>query len=251
MSDASDTPGIELADVLAEWFAREREDLHTAFVGRVERYDAVTQTADVLPLIYRPVTSESNEIVYEQLPVLPALPVLTPRAGAAYLHMPVSVGDFVLVTCLESAYRHWRQGDGRAEHPGDLRRHHLAHAVCQPVNLYPAQQALADPDDLLSRITLGYDDGQRVTIAEDRIDLGANATKGIARKDDTTDNGSITMTCAGNVVTVSYTPPGGSTSVVGALTFTSTPLGVVTVVGTVTIPVVGKIDSASTIAFCE
>ena len=137
---------------------------HVAIPGRVERYDAATQAADVLPLVRHPVPQPDGSYALEDLPVVPSVPVIFPRVGRMFVSLPVSVGDTVQLLVNTAAIRHWRAGSGDVTDPGDLRRQHLAHAVAIP-GLYARSAALghASATDLV----LGDDQGTRVAIKPD------------------------------------------------------------------------------------
>lgn len=115
---------------------------HVAYPGRVQSYDAATQTADVVPLIRQQVPQPDGSYALEELPVLPSVPVVWPRVGAWFLAMTLQPGDTVQLLCNTSAIGHWRTGTGDVTDPGDLRRQHLAHAVAFP-GLYTRGKALA------------------------------------------------------------------------------------------------------------
>jgi len=137
---------------------------HVAIPGRVERYDAATQIADVLPLVRHPVPQPDGSYALEDLPVIPSVPVLWPRTGRWMLTMGMTAGDTVQLLVNTAAIGHWRAGSGDVTDPGDLRRQHLAHAVAIP-GLYARSAALghASATDLV----LGDDQGTRVAIKPD------------------------------------------------------------------------------------
>lgn len=78
----------------------------------------------------------------EALPVLPSVPVLFPRVGEWFLSLPIAEGTYGLVIVCAPAIGHWRVGNGDVTDPGDLRRHHMAHAVFLPVGMTPRSEAL-------------------------------------------------------------------------------------------------------------
>jgi hypothetical protein len=86
---------------------------------------------------------------------------------------------------------------------------------------------------------------ERVTLEADRINLGENATRGVARLNDTANAGAISATqVATNVVAITYAPPSGAPVVItlGAPGLTVTPAnGAMTAV----------INSSSSKAFAE
>jgi len=168
-------------DVIRAWIEQYLSELHTSFPGRIESYDAATQTANVQPLIRHPVLQPDGSYAYEDLPVLPSIPVMFPRSEGWFVACRLGPGDTVLVVCCETAIGHWRDGDGAAQYPGDLRRHHIAHAVAIP-GLFVHRKALAHapqepppdnatPEQVMAdasapAVVLGSDDpnGTRVTI---------------------------------------------------------------------------------------
>lgn len=115
---------------------------HVAYPGRVQSYNASTQTADVVPLIRQQVPQPDGSYALEELPVVPSVPVVWPRVGGWFVAMALVPGDTVQLVVNTSAIGHWRAGDGSVTDPGDLRRQHLAHAVAIP-GLYVRQKALA------------------------------------------------------------------------------------------------------------
>lgn len=155
---------LEPADVTRALLEQYAHELHTAFPARVQEYRAASQRADLVPLIKHPVPQPDGSVDYEDLPVLPDVPIVFPRAGSWFLSFPIAAGDFVLVVCQEAAAGHWEAGDGDAQYPGDLRRHHLAHAVALP-GYYPARRALENAD--AAALILGHDGGFRLAIKAD------------------------------------------------------------------------------------
>lgn len=162
------TPNQE--DVIRAWIEKYlQDDVHTSFPGRIQSYDAAKQTADIQPLIRHAVKQADDSFEYEELPVLPCVPVIFPRVGEWFIGFRISEGDTVLVVCCESAIGHWRVGDGAIQFPGDIRRHHLSHAVAIP-GLFVRDRALVHaPAEDGPGIVLGRDsdDGMRVSFKDD------------------------------------------------------------------------------------
>lgn len=138
---------------------------HVAYPGRVQSYDATTQTADVVPLIRQQVPQPDGSYALEELPVLPCVPVVFPRTVGHFLAFQIRAGDTVQLLCNTSAIGHWRVGDGDVCDPGDLRRQHLAHAVAVP-GLYTAGRKLAHAPTGNDELVIGADadSGTRITI---------------------------------------------------------------------------------------
>lgn len=108
-----------------------QEQIFTALPGRVVRYDAAKQAADVQPTLKRPVRRADGSTAWEELPILPAVPVLFLAAGGFRLTLPVEEGDPVLVLFTMRAHAEWRR-TGEISEPGDRRLHHLSGAVAIP-----------------------------------------------------------------------------------------------------------------------
>jgi hypothetical protein len=132
----------DLADVIQAWIERYLADVGTAFPGRVTAYDASTQKADVQPLVRDPIQQADGSFEYADLPVLPAVSVVFPRVAAWALTFPVAIGDTVLVVVQQTSPGAWESSDGtQPTYPGDLRRHHVSHAVAL-VGYYPVLKKL-------------------------------------------------------------------------------------------------------------
>lgn len=159
--------------------------LHFAGVGRIQSYDPVHQVADVVPQVRHPWPQPDGTYVFEDLPVLPSVPVVFPRMGKWFLAFSVEAGDAVQLIYDSAAPGAWRrQADSGAtgldrvrelKNPATLQRHHLSNAVAIPgIDTYaralrhapPRAQNASDPDACL---TLGRDtdDGTRLSIYGD------------------------------------------------------------------------------------
>jgi hypothetical protein len=129
----------DIADAREE---RLRLDMETAFPARVQSYDPDLQVADLVPLVRRQVPQPDGSHTTEALPVLPSVPVCFPRVGVWFLSFPIAPGDTGLVVVCSGDIGPWRIGGGDVTDPGDLRRHHLSHAVFLPAGLVPRSRAL-------------------------------------------------------------------------------------------------------------
>ncbi len=137
-------------------------DTHTAMPGRVEKYDAEKQKADVKPLLKRTVVNDDGTEETESLPVITDVPIMFPRAGGFFITFPVEKGDFVLLVFCERSIDIWTAGDGSEVDPIDLRMHDLSDAVAFPC-FYPFHKSLKDTTT--EGLTFGKKDkGAQVTI---------------------------------------------------------------------------------------
>lgn len=164
-------------------FAAWAEELHTALPGRVESYDAAAQTADVRPMVRRALPNVEGGTTPREMPVLRSVPVVWPRTGSWFLHMPIVAGDSVLLVVLERDLARWRQ-TGAVSDPIDHRHHHLAHAVAVP-GLFPRASALAENETATSNargseLVLGHTSGQILRVSSTGILAGRQAADGVA-----------------------------------------------------------------------
>lgn len=162
---SEETP--DLLDVLELFGENLLNSLHTAMPGRVERYDPATQRADVQPLVRRRVPvagTDRRQWAHEELPLIPSVRVMHPRAKTAFVHLPIATGDTVLLVFCETGIGHWEAGDGSITDAGDERRHHLSHAVAIP-GFYPASNNISGIDDgNRTHIQVGFNGGARLSI---------------------------------------------------------------------------------------
>lgn len=121
-------------------------EIETSTIGRVEDYDPITRTADVRPLVKRPIPTTAGEIAHEELPILPGIPVLFPGAGYEHnavkwaITWPIEKGNTGLVVALKMSAARWRESSPTVDippvEPGDTRPHHIANTVFIP-GLWP------------------------------------------------------------------------------------------------------------------
>lgn len=130
-----------LAQVIKDAIEARLVDLHVSLPAKVVSYDPGTQKASVQALIKR--TFVSGESV--ELPVLTDLPVAWPRAGKAWLHLPLKAGDFVQVVFSERSLDEWKPS-GTSVAPKEKRKHHLSDGWVVPGG-YPFGSPMSGADD--------------------------------------------------------------------------------------------------------
>lgn len=129
---------VDLGELIHRAQESRLEDVWTALPGAVESYDPATRTANVRPLVRRPVTNvDTGETEHEDLPVLPSVPVLFPGAagGLVQICWPIAkdtTGLLVVLTYSAAAWRTGAGGGGQAREPGDRRTHHPGNVVFLP-----------------------------------------------------------------------------------------------------------------------
>lgn len=147
-------------------------DVYTSEVGVIDSYDRATRTANVRVLVERAVPTEdaAEPFIYEELPILPGIPVSFPRGGGTRMLWPLAKGDTGLVLVLRSSIAAWRETGAVPCRPKDARTHHPAHAI------FLAGATLV-PDLTEEQ---GTDDPDNAIVLEPLVKVGANATDFVA-----------------------------------------------------------------------
>jgi hypothetical protein len=156
--------------------------VHTAMPGKVESYDAATQTVSVKPQLKTAYPDGEGDYTHKDLPVIPNVPVAFPRAGGFFVSFPIQKGDFVLLVFSERSIQAWRD-KGTAVEPGDLGLHPLDGAVAIP-GVFPEADALDDAH--ASNMRLGKDGtaGAQIEITESEVRLGQGGDDPVVTKKD-------------------------------------------------------------------
>jgi len=166
-------------------------DVWTSFPARVKSYDSGTQTAELEPMIRRPVPQDDGTWTSEDLPILPSVKIVFPRGGgdAFAITWPLEPQDHVLVHVTIYSFAAWLR-TGEPADPGDLRAHHLANAFGVP-GVAPNDKTLDQASDSAlviegTTIKLGKDASKPPAWAEDvlaNLNLLKNAISGAASGD--------------------------------------------------------------------
>lgn len=162
-------PKTTIQEVIARALESRIADVWTAMPGEVVSYDSTARKAYVQPTMRRPIETEEGELVQEDLPIIPAVPVLFTRAGSTLITFPIAAGDTGLLIFLHLPADSWLTS-GENANATDLRMHHPSSAVFLPgfsPDTNPTAQG-ADP---------------ALVIEATEIKLGAAATAFAARAD--------------------------------------------------------------------
>jgi hypothetical protein len=155
--------------------ARQAE-IWTAIPGVVVSYDAASQTAAIQPAIKNAQLDPDGDPIVEQLPQIPNVPVLFPRAGDFSLTFPVLAGDTVLLVFQSRSADRWRNDGQSDRQPSTYRMHDMSDAVAF-VGYYPATFPLTAAQAPTNRLRLGNSSGAdtSVNVSATEVKLGDNA----------------------------------------------------------------------------
>lgn len=173
--EPSRTPGLpELLKVVADSVF---DDVFFCGPGKVEKYDDLTQTASVLPLLKRSYLLDDGTKETLDLPKIDNVPVMNARGGGFYVSLPLEKGDLVLlVFCDRSIDKYKSSTGGQPIDPVDLRTNDITDAVAIP-GFYPLSKALKSGIGNKGKLALGYDDGGQITIDKlGQININDNFT---------------------------------------------------------------------------
>ena len=156
-----------LAEVIRLALERQGRSLRVGLPGRVERFDAVNQLADVTPLLKETAFDEVGAEVVESLPVLTNVPVQFSGGGGYAVTFPVASGDACWLTFADRSLDEWIDRGGVVD-PIDLRRHDFADPVAI-LGVRSKADKLAEFDD--SRAVFG-NKGPRIAVDGSIVHLG-------------------------------------------------------------------------------
>src|SRR5690606_572168 len=131
---------IALAEVISRALESRLADVFTAVPCEVVTYYPETQTADLLPVVRRPVPTEEEDIAFEDLPIVQNIPIIFPRGKSVSITWPLEKGDGVLLCSLTFCANEWRR-TGEITDPLDIRLHSLGNAFAIP-GAFPDVKAL-------------------------------------------------------------------------------------------------------------
>ena len=126
-----------LARVMKETVNAKLLETKNMLPGVIVKYDYKTQKADVQPTL----KMKSIDGTVFEMPVIYNVPVAHPRAGDAFIHMPLKKGNNVMLIFSDRSLDNWLSSGGVVD-PKDSRMHHLSDAVAYP-GLYPFNEPLS------------------------------------------------------------------------------------------------------------
>lgn len=182
-------------------------DTWTAIPGIIQSYDATALTVQVQPAIQILYTGPTQQSQFENLPVLPDVPVVFPRGGGYELTFPIQAGDECLIVFSSRCIDNW-QTQGGIQNQYELRLHDLNDGFAI---VGPWSQKTKISNVSTTTVQLRSDDGK--TYAE-LNSKGKTATVIVGGTSIVVDDNSNTTTITGNlVVTKNITCDEGITAV--------------------------------------
>jgi hypothetical protein len=110
---------VSLVEIVESGVREGLASVHTSHPGQVVTYYPATQTADVKPLRKKRILCGiiDGGKVYEDLPIIPNVPVQFPRGSGYTIYVPLGAGDFVWLVFSEDQH-----GRGAHHGPGERTR---------------------------------------------------------------------------------------------------------------------------------
>lgn len=150
-----------LSEVISTGIESVLDEVFVARPGKVTAYDPLTNTVVVKPAVKHAVFSLSTgERTFVDMPEIPFVPVVFPRAGDVVLRLPVKVGDSVLLVFCDVGLAEWRE-NGDVSESTDARRHSVGWPVAI-LGLFPdvnPPSPLDGPDIAAGGAIFGVDGG--------------------------------------------------------------------------------------------
>jgi hypothetical protein len=123
--------------------------IKVAMPAEILTYDKDTMMASVQPHFKK----KYNDGTVVNSPVIHNVPVAHPRAGSAFVHMPLKKGDNIMLVFQDRSMEKWTSSGGQVD-PEDVRNHDLSDAVAYP-GLYPSNDnvEVANNEDIIVKNT--------------------------------------------------------------------------------------------------
>ena len=202
------TEEVTEAEMIQAFIDAALSSLHVSMPARVESYDADKQTATVTPQLNEARPDGAGNFIHEKLPKLQDVPVKFQRCKQFTMTFPLVAGDFGLLVFAERSIGAWRKAAAQGD-PGDLGMHTLDGAVFVP-GLYPDKYAAQTADGTNMVVGSDTDGDSRIEFKPSGgINLGAGASKGVARDSDTVNMGSLTFAPGSGGAGLTWTDPDG------------------------------------------
>lgn len=113
----------ELSDVIKTLVDSMMLDMNVCLPAKIVTYDKATQYADVEIQLLQGLI-DGTTLKY---PIIPSVPVMHPKAGKSFIHMPVKEGDDVVLVFSHRSLDNWKSQGGMSD-PQDSRKFHITDA---------------------------------------------------------------------------------------------------------------------------
>lgn len=142
---------LHFATVLKQAIDSRFQELRVCMPAIVEEYDHKKQMAKVRPVFKRQLADGKTS----EMPLISNVPIAWPRAGGAFIHLPLEKGHYVLLSIADRSLDTWLTNGGQID-PNDSRSHDLsdaiAHAGCYP---FSDPASVANATDIILKNTDG------------------------------------------------------------------------------------------------
>jgi hypothetical protein len=217
---------LSLADrlnpAIAQWTESIRQhsfDLRCGIPGIIQSFDETALTAVVQVAVTETIntvdTNGNNVQQQVQIPLLPDVPVMFPRAGNFILTFPVQQGDECWIEFADNHYGFFWQS-GNISSPGQIvRRHDLSDAVCYPTGISQPKAQNVSNFSTTSAQLRSLDGNTIIDVQDDQItittqtvtvnasgDVTVNAKDATVKTSGDTDvqaQGNVNVTAQGNI----------------------------------------------------
>jgi hypothetical protein len=172
----------DLSELLQAAMSQAVDGIFVAMPGKVESYDSEKQTANIQPLVSRPVLLDDGSKTIDELPVIPNVPIAFSRGGGYFLTFPLAKGDNVLLVCCDRSIDKYKSSDGKTQiDPVDIRTNDISDAVAIP-GFYTNSNSIKD--DVSSGAIFGKEGGIKIHLKDDDTLEASNSNGNFTLKPD-------------------------------------------------------------------
>jgi len=151
-----------------------KNDIRVAMPGIIQSFDPAEQTVTVQLSLRERIRSGEGEMSHVELPLLPDVPIVIPRAGGFCLTFPIKQGDECLVIfgdmCIDSWWSY-----GGIQNQIEKRRHDLSDGFAI-LGVWSQPKTIPNYD--MSKACLRADNGSAVIkLSNDAVEINALSVK--------------------------------------------------------------------------
>ena len=176
MASPPDIPDIDVTELVDGAMRLTKAGLSVGIPARVESYDPNTGRVRAQPLIRVARYGEDGERIVERAPVVPAARVKWPSGGGASLVFDLKAGDVVELHFQDRSIGAWAVSDAESD-PEHGEYHDMVDAVADPALRAENRPWPQAPS---GGLTIGVDNGLRIEISPNAVNLGTGSTQPVA-----------------------------------------------------------------------